>query len=271
MKGLKAMSKPWSSQELETLEEMWGNFAVPTISKHLGRSPNAIITKARKIGLGAFLDNGDYVSFNQVLKCFGIENYSYTSVNWIKNKGFPVQYKKVNKSRFKVVKIENFWKWAKNNIDLIDFSRFQKNTLGEEPEWVNDIRKIHEDMASSFTRNTPWTPYEIERLKFLSKRGYTMFEISKDIRRTEGSIKRKMYDLYIETCSRSSKKKWSEKEKADLKQYILNDLPYEMISQKLGRSTVSIRSFLRYTYKTESLPKVKQKLAEWNQKNSRLS
>ena len=51
-KGLKAMSKPWSSQELETLEEMWGNFAVPTISKHLGRSPNAIITKARKIGLG---------------------------------------------------------------------------------------------------------------------------------------------------------------------------------------------------------------------------
>lgn len=262
MKGLKAMSKPWSSQELETLEEMWGNFAVPTISKHLGRSPNAIITKARKIGLGAFLDNGDYVSFNQVLKCFGIEDYSYTSVNWIKNKGFPVQYKKVNKSRFKVVKIENFWKWAKNNIDLIDFSRFQKNTLGEEPEWVNDIRKIHEDMASSFTRNTPWTPYEIERLKFLSKRGYTMFEISKDIRRTEGSIKRKMYDLYIETCSRSSKKKWSEEEKTELKQYILNDLPYEIISQKLDRSVVSIRSFLRYTYKTESLPKVKQKLAE---------
>lgn len=117
-------------------------------------------------------------------------------------------------------------------------------------------------MASSFTRNTPWTPYEIERLKFLSKRGYTMFEISKDIRRTEGSIKRKMYDLYIETCSRSSKKKWSEKEKADLKQYILNDLSYEMISQKLDRSTVSIRSFLRNTYKTESLPKVKQKLTE---------
>lgn len=55
-------AKNWTPQEEEYLEDKWGETSIPYIAKVLGRSETAVIIRAQRLGLGAFLDNGDYVT-----------------------------------------------------------------------------------------------------------------------------------------------------------------------------------------------------------------
>lgn len=46
--------------------------------------------------------------------------------------------KKVKGSSFKVINLDEFWKWAEKNRTIIDFSQLEENVLGKEPEWLKD-------------------------------------------------------------------------------------------------------------------------------------
>ena len=56
------VGKNWTKQEEEYLTENWGTLSVARIAKNLGRTENAIIVRKCRLGLGAFLDNGEYVT-----------------------------------------------------------------------------------------------------------------------------------------------------------------------------------------------------------------
>ena len=51
----------WTAEEEEYLAENWGTLAIPTLARNLGRSEDAVVIRARRLGLGRFLDSGDYV------------------------------------------------------------------------------------------------------------------------------------------------------------------------------------------------------------------
>ena len=61
----------WSLEELQYLEEKWGVTSIPAIAKHLGRTINSVKCKATKLGLQRFIDQGEYVTFNQFTKAIG--------------------------------------------------------------------------------------------------------------------------------------------------------------------------------------------------------
>ena len=61
----------WTREEIEYLSENWGSKAIPKIAGELDRSVNAVKLKAQKLCLGAWLDAGDYVSLNQLMKALG--------------------------------------------------------------------------------------------------------------------------------------------------------------------------------------------------------
>lgn len=61
-------SRTWTKSELLTLEEEWGRTSIPTLAKNLNRTPEAVTLKAQRMGLGAFLLSGDYVTLNQLMK-----------------------------------------------------------------------------------------------------------------------------------------------------------------------------------------------------------
>ena len=65
---------------------------------------------------------------------------SYTS-NRLIREGLPVKWHIVKNNRFRVIDIDDFWKWAEKNKSILDFSRFEKYGLGAEPEWVDIKRK----------------------------------------------------------------------------------------------------------------------------------
>ena len=56
------LSRNWTKEEEEYLCEKWGTLSVQTIAKNLNRSENAVVVRKCRLGLGAFLESGEYVS-----------------------------------------------------------------------------------------------------------------------------------------------------------------------------------------------------------------
>ena len=54
--------RPWTPEDESYLTEKWGYASVPAIAKKLNRTENAVIVRARRLGLGAVLMAGGYVT-----------------------------------------------------------------------------------------------------------------------------------------------------------------------------------------------------------------
>lgn len=254
--------KQWTAAEKEYLEENYGKTSIPTLAKRLNRSENAIMIMRGKLGLGSFLDNGEHVTFRQLLLALGFEEYSYYFISWIKNRNFPVHRKKVINNSFLVVYLEEFWEWADKNRTFLDFSKFEENALGLEPEWVKSKRKADVKRSLSYIK-TPWTPVEDSRLrKYLREYKYTYPELSKKLNRTEGAIQRRIVDLKLKErpLKADNHISWTKEEFCLLGQMINAGNTYEEMSEAIGKSTKAIRGKVYNNYLTENLCRVRQML-----------
>lgn len=186
----------WSLENREYLEDSWGSVSIGAIAKNLDKSINAVLNKVQEMQLGRFLDSQDYITVNQFMKAIGRNGcWTYTLNQWVA-KGFPMKRKKVLNDRFKIIYLKDFWKWAKEYRMHIDFAKFQENALGKEPKWVKEQRKA--DIEFAKYKITPWTPQEDATLYSLLKTyRYTYRELSLQLKRTEGAIKRRVLDLGI--------------------------------------------------------------------------
>lgn len=253
--------KRWTQQDVDYLSNSWGNVPITSIAKKLERSIDAVKLKACKMKLGAFLDSGDYITYNQLLIALGINSgHTYKSISWINKRKLPVTTKRVNKNKFLIIKIDDFWKWAELNTDIIDFSQFPKNLLGKEPKWVGNARNVSEYTVNNCNPKCKWTAYEDKRLVFLLKQyKYTCSEIAKDLRRTEGAVVRRISELQIkERPLKQKNKNWTDEEIQSVKEYIADGYTYEIISEKIGRSSKCVRGMTYRLYKTESLNKIRK-------------
>jgi len=231
----------WSASELDYLEEKWGLISIPTIANHLGKSLNAVKLKAGRSGLGRHIHSGEYITFNQLVVALG-KSFSQIKARWIP-RGLPIKHKKSVTKSFKIIYIKDFWEWAEQHKDLLEFSTFEVNALGEEPEWVKEKRKADFYAAKYIT--TPWTEDEDNRLIYmLNAFRYGYREISVDLKRTEGAIKRRMIDLKLmqRPIKAENHTLWTEAEVRTLVNLRSKGYGYEVIAEKLGtRSALAIR------------------------------
>lgn len=259
--------RKWTKQEETYLVENWGTISVKTIAKKLERSENAVVVKKCRLGLGAFLDNGCYVTWNQLLKAIGFgHSDGYKMTSWVRNRGFPLHTKKVNNTAFKVVSLDEWWSWAEKNRDILDFSRFEENTLGFEPSWVKGKRK-HDMIRRQKYTNTPWTKAEDYKLKMLlSKQIYTYHELSKKMRRTTGAIQRRVCDLKImdRPVKADNHVCWTNDEFTKLGDLIKLGYGYELIAEEIGKSSKACRGRVYAMYLTENLDKVRKIMGAGN-------
>lgn len=185
-------SRTWKPEEEDYLMEKWGQISVPAIAKKLNRTTNAVKVRAQRLGLGAVLMAGEYVTLNQLLLAVtgGSSSYGYKMKSWVENRGLPVHTKKVDRCSFRVVYIDEFWEWAERYRSFIDFSKMEPLALGEEPEWVVEQRKKDFE-AYAIQRKDPWGEDEDSRLKMLlSKHRYSWAEISEMMHRSHGALAR---------------------------------------------------------------------------------
>lgn len=252
-------NKNWTAEEIQFLEDKWGALSVESIAKRLDRSPNAINVMKNRIGLGAFLESGEYVTFNQLLLSLGITGGSgYFMTSWVRNRNFPLKYKRVLNNRFKVVYLKDFWGWAEKNRSMIDWSKVEQRILGQEPNWVKAQREA-DFQTKSKIKTTPWTRSEDELLKSLLKQfRYSYKDLSKRLLRTEGAIQRRITDLGLKERPLKADNHilWTAEEYHMLGEMLKQRLSYELMSERLGKSVKALRGRVYDMYLTENLDKV---------------
>jgi len=120
--------------------------------------------------------------------------HTYTLTSWVANRGLPVKYKKSISKAYRIVYLNDFWKWAEKNRKHVGFAKMPEGILGKEPSWVKEQRKS--DELAAMYKKTPWTPEEDALLRSLLKTfKYSYRELSVRMQRTDGAIRRRMTDL----------------------------------------------------------------------------
>jgi hypothetical protein len=187
----------WSNEELQHLEDKWGSVSVSYLSKTLNRSVYGILNQVHRQGLGKFLDSGGYITINQLFKALGRQGgCGYTVKHWIEKQNMPVKNKKRLNATFKVIYLNDFWNWAEEYRMWINFAKVEVNALGAEPDWVKDQRKA--DIEFSKYKIEPWTEKEDALLKsYLKMYKYSYRDLSIQMKRTVGALKRRMVDLKL--------------------------------------------------------------------------
>ena len=255
------MNRTWTKEEVEYLKEKWGNVSIPILAKKLNRSVNAVKLKAGRLNLGPMLENGAYVTLNQLAIALTGKNFSsYCKKSWIENRGMPVHNKKVIKNTFKIVYLDEFWKWAEKNRSFLDFSKMETLTLGKEPEWVNEQRK-KDYTSNALQRKDKWTPYEDDKLRYLLKQQkYGYAEVAEILHRSEGAIQRRCADLGIrerpvkaDICGNL----WTDDMYRIIAKGIKNGDSYSLIANRIGKSEKAVRGKVYNKYLTESADKVR--------------
>lgn len=258
--------KRWTQEEKDELAEHYGSVSLSRIAEKLGRSVGAIINMKNRLHLGAFLDNGDYITLNQLLKAVKGTEYGdgYARTSWIQNRGMPVINKRVGKCSFKVVRLDDFWKWAAKNRSFIDFSKMPELILGKEPAWVKE-KRIKDTLCNAIKKTTPWTAFEDANLKYYVEEGKkTGHEIAQLLHRSYGAVVRRCKDIGIGNPKRitAHEHSWSSKELDDVVKNILDATPYPLIAVRMNLSEKAIRGMMYRRFKTENQDKIRAIIRE---------
>ena len=266
MTGLEVVNlgigRSWTPEEESYLEDKWGTISIKGIAKSLNRSENAVIVRSQRMGLGAFLESGDYITWNQLQIALGMgtSGSGYKMISWVQNRDFPLHTKRIRSNSFKIVFLDEFWSWAEKNKAFLDFSKFEPCALGEEPAWVQEKRR--QDYSDRLQiKNAPWTSHEDEKLiRLVRKQRYGFRELSQMMKRTEGAIQRRLTDLGIKDrpVKADNHTNWTDEEFAVLGQMIIAGKKYEQMAAVIGKSVKAIRGRVYQMYITENLDKVRE-------------
>lgn len=232
----------WTYTERKYLQENWGNIPIKKLAKILGRTVSAVKEKAYKLGLRRFIHNGEYITLNQLFHLFGKDSSKYTTKIFKAN--FPVKHQKIINQNVKVVYMEDFWRWFKKNIHLIDLSKTETYSFGYEPAWVKEKRQA--DKRAAEYKTTKWTKAEDNNLiSLLKSYRYNYREISIRLKRTEGAIKRRMLYLKLkERPLRESPHPWTKREIEIVKSMYLRGYKSCIIAEYVERSAIAINGLL---------------------------
>lgn len=231
--------KAWTTEEIDYLENKWGIVTVSYIAKKLGRTETSITLKAQRMKLGSRLA-GEYVTFNELLTALGLQgSYSWLRDKYINKNGLPAK----RKGKYLIIKIDDFWKWAEQHKQILNFCHFEENMLGKEPEWVKEKRKADLSNPRKVNNNRPWTKEDDALLIQKTKScRYTYKDLSKDLRRTENAIKRRLYDLGVpyRPIPMDTRVKWTDEENNKMMELYKKGFDSYVIANILNKSQLSI-------------------------------
>ena len=236
----------WTDEEVEYLEAKWGSSTILTICRKLGRTESSVRNKAIKLGLGSFTEAREELRLKELLMALGYSGkYGRGLFNKLVKNGFPITTRKSKRKNFYYVKLNRFWVWAEKNKNFFNFARFKEFSLGEEPDWVKEKRRIDFEKPVKSREKASWTKNEELLLKSKIYSGrYTLLQLSNDFDRTDRAILAKARELGLDTSFIIQKKRirWTKEEE----QYLINSLQEKIdiviIAKNLNRCTSNIHS-----------------------------
>lgn len=192
--------KRWTPEEDAFLKEKLGRLSIKRMAQKLNRTPIAVRARIYNLGLGRTAEASGLLTVSRLAKSLNVDKSIVD--RWVNSKGLKT-IKRVTslKQRVNLIDPVEFWKWAEQNKDLIDFSRIEPNAIPPEPEWVKDARKAKPKRSLK-----PWTTNEVAKMKQLRRMGKTYQEIAEILGRTKVSVELKYRRLMKEEkrCVRST-------------------------------------------------------------------
>ena len=186
------MRREWTEWEVRYLEKKYVGQPVERTAKKLNRTINSVKRKAAKLDLNHYTN---FLSAKVVAKCFNVD--TKVVLRWI-NK-FHMPCKKVvcgNQTRY-LIESEKFWKWAENNKGIINWSKYEIQSLLPEPDW---LRETIRNYSTPNTREK-YTDDDIVKIRVLLGKGLSYAEIAKETGRTYYGIDHLCGSIYSKEVS----------------------------------------------------------------------
>lgn len=240
-------AKNWTKEEIEYLQDRWGNVSLKSIALRLGRSIEAVKLKAGKLGLKDARMNFAGITINQLALALD-KSYNQIVKYWIPHYGLPVKRKIfASSARVLVIGYDEFWSWAEQHKELINLAKMEPNLLGAEPVWAKVKRKADHMRSQKTFQAVDWAPEEDQRLvQVLGTKGITYPEVARMFDRSEASIKRRLHDLGVKVrpVRLENHRKYTPEEVQTLLRMAEEGYSYETIGEALGKSALGIRGKL---------------------------
>lgn len=179
----------WKEDEIIILEESAGFQSIESIARKLNRTPDAVRSKLNRLGITSIRELDGSMSLMQLARAL---NVSRSVVErWIEEKKLPAKkknyyYYKSNKVQHYSIYPDEFWKWAENHKDEINFAKIQRHTILPEPDWFEEERM--NDLSKPQNANKNWTTSEDDQLIFLYKTGQSYSYIANYFGRSVRSV-----------------------------------------------------------------------------------
>lgn len=233
--------KRWTEEEIEYLENWIGRSSLGNIAKRLGRTFKSVEFKATELGIGDSLGQTGMLTKNELARFLKV--CPKTVSRWIEKYGLKAKKLRPRRKRYYImIDVEDFWEWAEQNKEKIDFGRIERYSLLPEPEWFELERK--RDLKNIPRRKRKkWTKEEESQLIQLNNMKMPLNEIGKRLNRSETAIKRRISRL--RQAGKIKKERivlmWTDEEVEMMLSLEKQGLSDEIIAEELGREADHIR------------------------------
>lgn len=226
----------WTNEEIEYLRENYGVESWSALAKYLNRTLSSIKNKIRKLDLGDARKATEYINASELAEALG--RSKSTVVRWLQAKKLEAPLRTITeKDKLYRIKIEKFWKFAKENPKYMKWDLYTRNSLGEEPLWLDAvIKEYYKNQAKNGTKD--WSKTELSYLEYYYSQGLTAKEIGKRLGRTKSSIEARISILGL--ANKKISIPWKPIEIKMLLDMKEKNMTLGKIANELGRSLGSV-------------------------------
>lgn len=253
-KSIATKKRNWTSAEHQFLIDNWGRMSHIEIAEHLNRSISSIKCRAAKLNLKNYFYYSDEVTLNWLHRVIfsGRELESYTYGIWCRYKIPFTTTVASEKLAYRTIRLKDFFAWLKENKRVIDLKECNEGCFGvKEPSWLKEKRKA-DKLAAEYTTSRFWTKEENLLLtKLVDEQVLGYREISVILKRTEGSLKRRMLALGLtkRPIRKPPHSPWSKEQIKIVKKLWLKGYQSVVIAEYVDKSALAINGILeRYEY-----------------------
>lgn len=182
------LGKAWTDKEVEYLCEYVGSVRVETLAKNLHRPVTGVLLKMKRLGISNTKKQLGYYTLGELAGILKVDRKTVSL--WAEKYDLPYIKRKTRSMRdFRFIDTSDFWDWAYQHQDRIDFSKVERHALPPEPEWVEPLRHMKRKIKGNYYR--PWTINEERKLIHYRNKGLTFKNIASIMNRTSVSLEKK--------------------------------------------------------------------------------
>lgn len=194
--NLEREGKKYTKEELILLEEMVGTRSFVFMGKKLKRSPKAVERQLTRMGLLHTKLSGGWLSANELSKALNV--HFKVLMRWKEEYKLPLNSKNLRYGKGKHnswhITLDDFWKWAGKNKEVVNWTRYEPESLLPEPSWLRDMIRVQRETIPK-KQKLYWTPEEEKKAWDMYYRGIMQKEIAKNLDRSVNSVEKKLKRL----------------------------------------------------------------------------